>query len=268
MNWSASGVIRGFGDEFEPFADSSGMQVKVKGGQCWQRGHWGESTTQKTLAIAAADATNPRKDRVVLRADFGNNRIELAVLTGTPAVTPTAPSMTQNTLTWETSVAVVDVAAGVITIAATDAVDDRQFIQARARYYKTSLQAIPTATNTVVTFTGIQTESPGDIVQIDDSTFELRRSGQWALQASIQWAAGTTGRRSTWIGKSGDIVDTRYAIGTGSAAGDFPSQNVSTMIYLASGERVSVGAWQNQGTALDIVPNYNATNIAITWLGP
>ncbi|MES2405559.1 MAG: hypothetical protein V4567_14660, partial [Pseudomonadota bacterium] len=48
---------------------------------------------------------NPRIDRVVLRADFVNNNIVLDVLQGTPAVSPAAPALTQNTSIWEISLA-------------------------------------------------------------------------------------------------------------------------------------------------------------------
>jgi len=90
------GVIADKGFELEPFADSSGMNVKVKSGQALVRGHYYDSTAEETLTIATADLSNPRIDLVVLRLDPTANSIILAVITGTPASSPTVPSLTQT----------------------------------------------------------------------------------------------------------------------------------------------------------------------------
>jgi hypothetical protein len=113
--------------ECQVFGDATGMQVKMKVGEVFIRGHYGEFTSQKTLSIATAHATLARKDRVVLRADFVNNRIEADVLTGTAAGSPTVPSLTQTTSMWETSVAVVDVPAADASIDAAQVTDDRHY---------------------------------------------------------------------------------------------------------------------------------------------
>lgn len=146
MLGSQSGVIRGFLNEFEVFADTSGMQVKCKSGESWMRGHYGKSTAEKILPIAAADATNPRKDRAVLRASFAANLIEVDILTGTPAVTPAAPSLAQNTSVWETSLAIIDVPATDTTIDAGQVTDDRVYTSAHARYRQATAQSIPNIT--------------------------------------------------------------------------------------------------------------------------
>lgn len=123
-----TGVLRNVLSELRTFGDSTGMQVKTDTGQVMIAGHWGEIASQKTQAIATADATNPRRDLVVARCHFGNNEIELDVITGTPAAgTPTVPSLTQNTIMWEIPLAVVHVGAGVSTISAANCLDARQW---------------------------------------------------------------------------------------------------------------------------------------------
>ena len=112
-------------DELEVFADSTGMQVKVKPGEAWIRGHWGEVLTQKTLPIAASDPTNDRYDLVVARVDFVDNLLELDVKTGTPSGSPVEPTVTQNTAMWEIPLARVFINNGVTAIAATDVTDRR-----------------------------------------------------------------------------------------------------------------------------------------------
>lgn len=122
----ADGVIGGYADELEVYGDSSGRQVKVKTGRASVRGHWYESTAEETIAIAANSSGNPRIDRVALRLDPSANSIVLAVVQGTPAGSPSAPSLTQTDVgVHEISLAQVAVANGASTIAAGNVTDER-----------------------------------------------------------------------------------------------------------------------------------------------
>lgn len=112
--------------EMEVYADETGMQVKVKAGEVWIRGHWGEITTTKTLPITAAHATLDRIDYVIARADFVDNVVELDVITGTAAASPVAPTLTQSSLVWEIPLATVAVNSTVVTIADADVTDQRR----------------------------------------------------------------------------------------------------------------------------------------------
>lgn len=120
------GVIRNELNSFAVFGDSTGMQVKVPSGKAWIKGHYGSNTSQVTVPIAAADPTNPRIDRVVLRLDWTANTISLEVLQGTPAGSPSAPSLTRTATRWELSLARVAVAAAASTISAGNVTDERQ----------------------------------------------------------------------------------------------------------------------------------------------
>jgi hypothetical protein len=77
-------------------AAGTGLAVDVVAGQAMVRGHYYASTAVESLALAIADATNPRVDLVVLRLDPVANSVILAVKTGTPAGTPTAPTLVQT----------------------------------------------------------------------------------------------------------------------------------------------------------------------------
>lgn len=114
------------------YADSTGMNVKVKvsGGnsQAIIRGHMYQSTAEETLSISTA-STSPRIDLVVLRLDPSVNSIVLAVVTGTPATSPVAPSLTQtDTAIFEMLIAQVSVPASATTISAGNVLDKRTFI--------------------------------------------------------------------------------------------------------------------------------------------
>lgn len=125
--WRGTGVLPGVLNTLEVYGDSSGMQVKVKTGSAWIEGHYFNSDAIVTLAVAAADVTNPRIDNVVVRVDWTNNTIALAVLTGTPAGSPTIPAVTQSASIWEISLANVAVAAGASTVAAGNVTDKRSY---------------------------------------------------------------------------------------------------------------------------------------------
>lgn len=127
-HWLGSGVLSNEDNELQVYGDSSGMQVKVKIGKGMIRGHYGETTVEKILPIAANASGNPRIDRVVLRGDFVNNRLEVDIIQGTPAASPAAPAVTQNTSIWEQSLAQVAVANGAVTIAAGNVTDERDAI--------------------------------------------------------------------------------------------------------------------------------------------
>lgn len=121
-----SGVLHGVDNTLQVYADSTGMQVKVKTGEAWIRGHWGRVNAEKTLSIAAAHATLQRLDRVVARVNFTSNSFELDVLTGT-AGSGSAVAVTQNTSLWEISLAIVTVPATDTSIDAGQVADTRAY---------------------------------------------------------------------------------------------------------------------------------------------
>jgi hypothetical protein len=127
QHWLKTGVITGVLNNLQVYADSTGMQVKVKSGATWIKGHYFESDAEEILSIASADPTNPRIDRVIIRLDWTANTIDLAVIQGTPAVSPELPVLTQNSSRWEIPLGQIRVNAGVSSIVAGDVTDDRDF---------------------------------------------------------------------------------------------------------------------------------------------
>lgn len=105
----------------------TGMSVRVNTGKAFIQGYFHEVySAQEVLTIAAADATNPRIDRVVIRRDLTNRTAVLAVLTGTAAASPVAPALTQNVAgTYEISLAQVLVPAAAAVIVNVNITDER-----------------------------------------------------------------------------------------------------------------------------------------------
>lgn len=112
-------------NELEVDDGSFGMLVKVMPGECWIRGHWGKLDSAVELSIPSSSWSNDRIDRVVARARFDTERIEVDVVQGTPAVSPTAPPLTRTATTWEIPLAQVLVEADSTTIARADITDER-----------------------------------------------------------------------------------------------------------------------------------------------
>lgn len=275
MLGSASGIIRGFDNDCVPSAAGSGMTVTVDTGQVWSRGHWGEITSTKTLPIATAHASLARKDRIVLRGDFVNNKVVVDVLTGTPAASPTVPSLTQNTSMWETSIGVVDVPAGDTVITSGQVTDDRMYTTVQARYTKLSNQSSATNTFTKITFSTTALDSSGDItINSSGNEFTLLRSGLWVVEAHCRWVTNATGKREIILADPADVSGATCTdiIAQNSCQGISSietSQSCVTIMRFPANQVVSAFAYQQSGGNLDIIGNTNrSTNISLVWIGP
>jgi hypothetical protein len=125
--WRTSGVIEGIGNSLEPYADATGMLVKVKSGDAWLKGHYFSSDDVESLVISAAHASLGRIDTVVLRVNWIAEKITLAVVTGTPATSPPAPALQYTSDTFELALGYVTVDATVVTIQAAKVTDARYY---------------------------------------------------------------------------------------------------------------------------------------------
>lgn len=124
------GVKTGALNELEVFADSTGMQVKVRSGQAMVRGHYYQSTAQETLTVTAADLTNPRIDTVIIELDPSANSIVLKVIAGSPAAVPSPEPLVQTDAgVYQFKLAEVLIDAAATTIAAGKVTDSRTYLE-------------------------------------------------------------------------------------------------------------------------------------------
>lgn len=268
-----SGVLRGSLSEFNVFADSTGLNVKVSMGECWVEGHWGQNSATKVLPITSPHATLPRYDLVVVRLDAAANVIALDVVPGTPAVAPTIPTPSQSSsLAYEIPLAWVVVVNGATSIAAGDVNDYRQFTQPHVRYYMSSSQTVATATDNVE----VQFSLPGRVgydVQpaaggAGHVRWAFKRAGLWTVETNVKWGIGTTGSRRLYIGAGGALATAKYAEQRTSAAPDEVGMNLAHTRYFAVNDQVSVGVQHTQGAALGLVGGADGlTWISFTWMG-
>lgn len=122
-----SGVCSGLLNAFEvSVQDPAAMAVNVATGKCWVYGYFAVSDAIAAKTIEAADGSNPRIDRIVLRNTIASG-ITIEVLKGTAAASPVAPTLTQTASVYEISLAQVLVGKGVTSIVAGKVTDERTY---------------------------------------------------------------------------------------------------------------------------------------------
>jgi hypothetical protein len=104
---------------------ANGMQVLVQPGTAWINGYHYANTTPFDLIITTADGVNPRIDRIILRWSNVGRSINLAILIGTPAPTPSPPNLTRNNDIWELGIGTVFVPRGALSIETVNISDTR-----------------------------------------------------------------------------------------------------------------------------------------------
>ena len=104
----------------------SAMTVAVSAGWGFINCKWVKTDAETLLTLDNADASNPRKDRVVIGLDYTNRTINLYVLKGTPAASPTSPALTRTEgVKWELCLAEITVAANATSISQANITDTR-----------------------------------------------------------------------------------------------------------------------------------------------
>jgi hypothetical protein len=224
------GVIPDRGLEVEPYADSTGMNTKVRTGSALVRGHYYNSTAEVELTIAAAHASLPRIDRVILRLDPSANTIILAVLAGVADASPAPAALTQTDGdVYEFPVALVAVGAGVTTIAPGNITDQRVILASTATL-QTALDAIETD------ITALQTDV--GTLQTDVAARALLTPAVNAKTAAYTLAVGDRGE---FITCSGTFTLT-IPSATFSAGDRIDFVNIGTGVITIAGSGVTVNS--------------------------
>lgn len=101
------------------------LKLNVAVGDAFINGYWYRNDENFELQLAQANGSLPRIDRVVLRWDSLTRYINLAILQGNPASTPSAKNLTRNADTWELGLADVYIERGVLSISDSNITDLR-----------------------------------------------------------------------------------------------------------------------------------------------
>lgn len=117
------------GGALQVTADSGGLRVFVNTGYGCVRGHFVRvHTSPEEIPIDGGDS-QPRIDTVVLELDYAAtpDLIQIKVIKGTPASTPSAPALTQTEVgIYQEPLANLAVGANAVTIAAGNVSDRRR----------------------------------------------------------------------------------------------------------------------------------------------
>lgn len=92
-----------------------GLSINVATGQTWAYGRWYMNDSTKNVALATADPSLPRIDALVIKMDASAKTIAAVAVTGTPASSPVAPTLTQTSSTWMIPLGTARVNAGATT---------------------------------------------------------------------------------------------------------------------------------------------------------
>lgn len=114
----SEGLIQGVSGDLQVIQNGAGdMTVNVQPGAAWIKGKYFELYSgAQSLNIAASNPTLARIDSIVIRYDITNRSMALAVLTGTAAASPVAPTPANTASVYEYVLATVLVAAAATAV--------------------------------------------------------------------------------------------------------------------------------------------------------
>ncbi len=108
--------------------DPVSLGVKVDTGWAFVHGFWYHNDNALTKTLGVADPEHSRIDRIVLRLDSTTSfKISCEVKQGTPAASPSPPSLTQTDAIYEISLAQVLIEANVTSVSNSKITDERSF---------------------------------------------------------------------------------------------------------------------------------------------
>ena len=139
------GYVNEEGEELEVTAtDPVTLGVRVGLGAAWIQGRiYQIYDSAETLTLPDADLDNPRIDRIVVRLDYGDRLITVAVKEGTPEANPAPPALTRDSSAYELSLAQVYIAPAVTSISNADITDERDDKNLCGRSYSVVNREIP-----------------------------------------------------------------------------------------------------------------------------
>lgn len=120
----SDGVFESVGDALI-VKEKSGLTVEIGTGRAWIGDRWMKNDAKLDITLAAAHLTLNRWSAIVIKADYSNRVITIEEKAGTPATSPTKPTMTYNDSIKEKCLAYVYVGKGVTSITQTNITDCR-----------------------------------------------------------------------------------------------------------------------------------------------
>lgn len=258
-----------------------GMSVQVAAGhaiipgtETAQQGYYiAYNDASANVAIATADPSLPRKDRIVVKVQDSyysgaSNQVVFSAVTGTPASSPVAPAAPANALT----LAIVDVAAATTSIVDANITDSRT----QCKFKESVFKSFATAANTLQLEQ--LTSQTGKALRVDNSSgvqkFAVAFDGTLTFQdGSTQNTAATGGVTSVTGGTGITVTGTSsvsVAINTGVTADLTTAQTLTNKTLTAPYINLGINAQTGTTYTLALTDNgtlttlSNASSITVT----
>lgn len=116
----SDGVFYNVDDGLEVTAVSDEMSVNVASGRALIDCRWIKNSSDLELEISASSSTYSRIDAVVIKLDLDEREMTIEVVEGTPATTPTVPTLTDTDTVKYLRLANVSIPAGASTVTVAD----------------------------------------------------------------------------------------------------------------------------------------------------
>lgn len=250
-----------------------GMSVQVAAGhaiipgtETAQQGYYiAYNDASANVAIATADPSLPRKDRIVVKVQDSyysgaSNQVVFSAVTGTPASSPVAPSAPANALT----LAIVDVAAATTSIVDANITDSR----VQAKFKESVFKSQVTNANTLQLEQ--LTSQTGKALRVDNSSgvqkFAVAFDGTLTFQdGSTQNTAAVGGVTSVTGGTGITITGTSavsVAIDTGTTADLTTAQTLTNKTLTAPYINLGINAQTNTTYTLALTDNGSLTTLS------
>ena len=238
----------------------------IPGTETAQQGYYiAYNDATASVAIATADPSLPRKDRIVIKVQDSyysgaTNIVTFAAVTGTPASSPVVPAAPANSLT----LAIVDVAAATTSIVDANITDMRT----QCKFKESVFKSFATAANTL-TIEQL-TSQTGKAIRVDNSSgvqkFAVAFDGTLTFQdGSTQNTAAVGGVTSVTGGTGITVTGTSavsVAIDTGTTA-DLTTAQTLTNKTLTS-PFINLGINPQTGTTYTTVLADNGKLVTLT----
>lgn len=226
-------------------AAGANMSVDVSSGRGWVLGDSAAfqgyyvvaNDATVNLAVAASDATNPRKDIVIANARDGfyggtDNDWKLQVVTGSPAASPTEPALPDTAL----KLAVVDVAAGATSITNANITDTRT--QAGTEPGLREASVVRSLTNSDTVATGDRTVSTNLAIPSDWGSYFLY------MKITVRYlnTAGASRNVESKPQRGATVLQGSWLTKMQAAGASNIDFTTETFVYEATGETADIGA--------------------------
>lgn len=298
---AGDGYVYGEEDELEVTEHSpQEMSVDVGLGKSWVQGRMFEIySATENVAITAADPSNDRIDRIVVRLDLPNRLIKLDVIDGTPAASPIPPSLTRDSNTWEISLAQISVTAGATEITNSDITDERDddtvcgvslhssfpYVEGLIDFVKIKPYVKCILTSSYSFTTGNSPELPWDDTEYDNynmwdsgnaTRVTIQRGGIYNISATIDFdnpGSDHSDEYRAWLKINGSRQE---AAAQFSAFGDsnlsvntphVPYINLSTNEVLSEGDYIEIEVYQETPFESTSYVQDEHTVLTVVWLG-